>query len=65
MITALCVGFKIRFQIIRKEKDPEDGKHDEELHHNDQPQGSTDGHTPEAVVIKIKNPGKNISFQSN
>ncbi len=52
MIASFLVGAKISFQYIRKEENPKDGKHDEQLHQNNPPQLPAPGHAPETIVIK-------------
>ena len=51
-------------QIVGKEKDAEDGKHDEEFHQYDEPQHPSDGHTLETIYIKSPDfvePGSHLS----
>jgi len=64
MITSLLIGFKVCIQKIRKEEQFKDGKHNEQLDQDNDPKLSADrAHVPEAVVIEVKNPGKDVLLQ--
>ena len=41
-----------RTQKVREEKEAENEKHHEQLHQDDEPQGASPGHRPEALYIK-------------
>lgn len=65
MIGPLFIAAKIAFEKIREEKDPENGKHDEELHKDDPPQLLPPGHSPEAFIIEPENLSEHITKDHN
>jgi hypothetical protein len=52
VIAPLLVRLKIPLQDIRKEKDPQDGKHDKQFDQDDPPQFAAPGHAPETVPVE-------------
>jgi hypothetical protein len=65
MITSLLVRVEVGIEIVREEKEPEDGKHDEELDDNDKPQAFSERtEIPEALVVEIKYPDKDVFLHS-
>jgi hypothetical protein len=52
MVGPLFIGLKIRFQIIWKKKQLENGKHDNQLDQNNLPQGPAHGHGLESVSVE-------------
>jgi len=64
MVTPFLVGIEVGIQKIREEKQLEDGKHDEKLHQNDDPQALADrAEVPEPVVIESEDTYKDVSLQ--
>lgn len=51
MLYFLLFGFKFR-ELIRKEKSPENGKHNEQFYEYKHPQSTSYGHAPETVHVK-------------
>ncbi len=65
IITSLFIGVEVCIQKIGKEKQFENGKHDEKLDQDDEPQAFTDrAEVPEAIVVEVKDPGKGVSLQN-
>ena len=63
VLAALFVGIEIGFQEIRKEKQLQDHKHNEQLDQDHQPHLlPPTAHTPEPVQIKMPDPPENILF---
>jgi hypothetical protein len=52
MVGPLFIGLKIRFKIIRKKEQLQDGKHDQEFDEDNLPQGPAHRHGLKAVPIK-------------
>ncbi len=65
IITTLFIGVEVCIQKIGEEKQFENGKHDEKLDQDDEPQPFADrAEIPEAVVVEVKYPGKDVSLQN-
>lgn len=65
IITTLFIGVEVCIQKIGEEKQFENGKHDEKLDKDDDPQPFADrAEVPEAVVVEVKDPGKDVSLQN-
>ncbi len=47
--------FRMGLQVVGEEEDLEDGKHDEQLEGNDEPQRLAQAHVAKAVVIEVEN----------
>jgi hypothetical protein len=57
MFTPFPIGSEIPFQEIRHEKDPDDGKDDEQFNQDDDPDTSSPGRqVPESIEIKPEYP---------
>ena len=66
MIAPFLVGIEVCVQEIGKEKQFEDGKHDEELHNNNYPEPpSNRAQVREAFVVKTKYPVKYVCLQKS
>jgi len=64
MITALFVGFKVRFQEIRKKEKLHEQENNDEFDDDDNPKLFPNGHVFKTMVIKKENIYKN-SFHRN
>ena len=64
MVTPFLVGIEVGIQKIGKEKQLEDGKHDEKFQQDDDPQALADrAEVPEPVVIESEDTYKDVSLQ--
>lgn len=52
MVTSFGIGIKVTFELVGKEKDLEDGKHDEELNNHYKPQLLPNSHIGKSFPIK-------------
>ncbi len=65
MITSFLIGVEVCIQKIWEEKQFENGKYDEQLDQDDDPQAFADrAEVPEAVVVEVKDPGKDVLLQN-
>jgi len=65
MIAAFFISVEIGFQEIWEKEDSQNGKHDEKLDQDDQPEAFANGHVPEAVVIEVKYPLEDVPLHSH
>ena len=61
VIAPFFIGAEPGLKKIRKKENLHNGKKDEELDQDDDPELPADGHIPEAVVVKPEDPKKNIA----
>jgi len=55
MVSPFFISIEIGLQIVRKEKELQDGKHDKQLNENNEPQPLTHRHAAKTIPVKIEN----------